>query len=382
MWARTTLGLSQGELARRLRVEPEAVRNWEVPDTASDLTYRQLTEIAHHLRRPAAALLLRRPPPPAPLPKDFRRPRGQTGAYSPEVRLAARRARRFQALASKLSPSLGEEEPPKLPAISQHSTTPEDAAGQVRANMEVPSDIHTTWRDPGGAIRGWRSIVESHDILVFSSPIPREEAQGFSISDRTPWVVVVSSKDSPAARCFTLWHELGHLLLRDGGLCATETPDDIASSAPLGPEDWCNRFAEAILVDGELLQQRAQTVVVCEGRAGHEAALRTLAGHFRVSQQVILYRLLHLGLLPLDRFRREYSRVEHEAARAQFTRRGAAFGQVRRNVAREAVQERGQKLSQVVLQALDRGELSRAEAADYLGARMKHLDNIRREAHR
>ncbi len=379
VWARESVGLSQAELSRKMKVNPEVVREWENTGTPAEVTVRQMEDLARHIRRPTAALLLKQPPPSPPMPRDFRRPGNQTAGFSSELRLATRRARRFQSLARNL-PSLGGGDALDIPRFFRQTTGPDDAAVQTRNLLEIPADSHTRWKDPRAAFRGWRSLIEAQNVLVFSSDFPRDEAQGFSISDRTPWVIAVSAKDSHPARCFTLWHEFGHLLLRDGGLCSTDASEENPDRAHhLAPEDWCNRFAEALLVGDDELRERPQTVVVSGGRPGNEAALRQLATHFRVSQQVILFRMLHLKVLPLTRFRREFSRLAQDQARAQSARTNTGGA---RNVAREVVQERGQRFAQAVLQAYDRGTLSRSEVADYLGARSKHLENIRREAHR
>ena len=60
--------------------------------------------------------------------------------------------------------------------------------------------------------------LETHNILVFQGDFEREEAQGFSISSQQPYAIILSSGDYPNARSFTLFHELGHLLLSEGCL--------------------------------------------------------------------------------------------------------------------------------------------------------------------
>ena len=130
-------------------------------------------------------------------------------------------------------------------------------------------------------------------------------------------MIVLSAKDPPTARCFTLWHEFGHLLLRDVGLCIIDDPSDRSLRSDRAVEDCCHRFAEAVLVDRSLLRSQQQTAMVENLQSGHEAALRSLANYFKVSQHVVLFRMLHLEIIPRERFRSEFDRVMKEQSQAR-----------------------------------------------------------------
>ncbi len=381
-WARTSSGLSRGALSSLMKVESDVIAEWERDSSRTELTVVQIEALAKHFRRPVISLLLNQPPPDATMPTDFRRSDYRSRSYSPELRLAARRARRLQKLASGLLQTVNPTRVAELPQFSQGTAAPDEAASQLRDLLAFPKDIHSRWRDSFGAFRGWRSVIEELDILVFSSNFLREEAQGFSISDTQPWVIVVSAKDSPSARSFTLWHELGHLLLRNGGICSGNDSSDEPVEPLQSVEDWCNRFAESVLVDRDLLAQRPETDAVINRIPGYENALRRLAGHFRVSQQVALYRMRHMGLLTTANFRHEFNRVMSEQNLSKSAKRDNRSEQMRRNIPREVVAERGPTFTRAILQAFDQGGLTRSDVSDYLGVRSKHLESIRREAHR
>ena len=382
VWARESRGLSRVDLSRKMKVETAVVEKWEQSDSETEFTVFQLEGLARHVKRPMAALLLNQPPPVSPMPRDFRRPGNRANNHSPELRLAARRAHRLQRLAAELFPASGRSTAADVPDLTWWDFGPENAAGEIRKLLNVPEDFHTRWRDSSLAFREWRSIIEDLNILVFSSDLNRDEAQGFSISNSLPWVIVVSAKDSPAARCFTLWHEFGHLLHRNGGICSSHDDPDEHIGPHWSTEDWCNRFAEAVLVNGELLNQRPEIEAILSRQSGYESSLSRLAVHFRVSQQVTLYRMRHLGLLSQDRFQSEFKRVMEQQARTIRTPRSSETSQMRRNIAREVVSERGAGFTRAILQALDRGAIDRSDVPEYFGARLKHLENIRREAHR
>ena len=379
-WARESVGLSQEELGRKIGSAEVNVLEWERTDSTTLVTPTQLEKIADAVKRPTAALLLNEPPKNPRPPKDFRRPHRRRKSHSPDLSRAIRRARRLQRIAAEVFHELEEHTEPDLPVTFTTSDDTDRTAVRVREALGIPDDIHTKWKDERAALRAWCSIVESRNVLVFSADFPRDEAQGFSLSDEDPNVITLSAKDSPTARSFTLWHEFGHLLLRDTALCVTDEPETGGMDDDRRTEDWCHRFAEAMLVDGELLQSRPQTSAIANRLPGYQADLRSLASKFKVSQHVALFRMWHLGFIPESMFREEFVRVQaeqEEAARKSKKKKGGPP-----DPANIAVRDSGQRLARALLQAFDRGSLTHAELADYFGARLKHIENIRREAHR
>jgi Zn-dependent peptidase ImmA (M78 family) len=218
---------------------------------------------------------------------------------------------------------------------------------------------------------------------VFQADFSRSEAQGFSLSNGLPYAIVVTTKDPPTARCFTLFHEFAHLLLREGGIClTTEAPVTEEDSLDV-TESWCHRFAEAFLVDRDTLERRYETRSVLKQEPGFQEDLRRLAGLFSVSQHVILFRLLHLRLLSVQRFWTEYERVKEETeaalARQRVRQREKGGGPP---PARQTVQQRGRLFTRLVLEGLDRQIVTHTEVATYLDVQLKHLEKVRFEAYK
>ena len=385
-WARESAGLSQDDLRRRITSGEVDLDQWESSSSVILVTASQLENIADAVKRPTATLLLNAPPKEPPLPRDFRRPSKRPGRYSPDLVRAIRHARRLQRVSAEVLRAL--EEPLESDFSAEFSSTdhPDSVASWVRDLLGIQVDIHERWSNEHAALRGWRSLVEGRNILVLSADFPREEAQGFSLVDAEPSVIMLSAKDPPTARCFTLWHEFGHLLLSNDGLCLTDEPTGPEPGDDLMVEDWCNRFAEAMVMDGLMLNSRDQTAVIMSRRTGYEEALKSLANYFKVSQHVVLFRMRHLELLSESTFWEEFHRVKEEQSRSERERRESMRSgpnrEIRRNVPREVVRNIGQRLARSLLQAFDRGLITHADLADYFGARLKHIDNIRREAHR
>ena len=225
------------------------------------------------------------------------------------------------------------------------------------------------------ALRHWRQALEARNILVFQGDFNREEAQGFSISDEHPYAIILTSEDHPNARCFTLFHELGHLLLRDGGICITERGYPSGKTKISRTEDWCHRFAESFLVDDDILHSKEETHSIIRMDPGYEDGLRKLALQFKVSRAVILFRLWHDGSISDSSFRSMYSKLQQmpkpRAEQKEEKKKGGL------PPAQRALNERGRFLSRLILEALDHDILGYTDAADYLGVRPQHFEKIR-----
>lgn len=373
-WAHVSSGYSYEEVARYLEVEPELLSSWEKETEPVTLRISQLSDLSHYYKRPMAALLLSKPPQEPDLPKDFRRAFQHLTTYSPELRFAIRRARRLRRIARELLESIDLSTKSNIKTIDLKQE-PEVVARELRGTFGVSDKEQLSWGDQWQAYRYWRELIESLNIYVFQSDFPREEAQGFSLSDSYPYVIMISSKDSPTARCFTLFHEFAHLLLEEGGICITDIAYRRINNRYARTEDWCHRFAEAFLISRDALSRSSEVFEIVEQVPEYEQTLRRLAWRFKVSQAVMLFRLWHCGFISRERFRLEYIKLQEfmKIAKLKAEKRGEGW----QPPAQRAVQERGRHLSRLVLDALDHEMLGISEAADYLGIRAKHLGKVR-----
>lgn len=377
-WARRTGGYTPEDIANRLGVSKDLIEAWEKGSEQVPLRVTQLEDLAHFLRRPLAAFLLAEPPPEPEPPRDFRRAVGPTSPLSPNFRLVIRRARRLQRVARELMESMGISMTSEIPSVELRDK-PALVGRELRRAFGISTQEQLEWRTPGMALRNWRQTLEARNILVFQGDFNREEAQGFSISDEHPYAIVLTFEDHPYARSFTLFHELGHLLLREGGICVTEQMHPIRGTKVSRTEDWCHRFAEAFLIDEDILHSKKETQSVIRMDTGYEDDLRELASQFKVSRAVILFRLWHDGTILDSSFWSMYSRLQPsrkpKAERRKEKKKGGP------PPAQTALQERGRLLSRLVLEAVDRNILGYTDAADYLGVRPKHFEKIRLAAY-
>jgi Zn-dependent peptidase ImmA (M78 family) len=231
------------------------------------------------------------------------------------------------------------------------------------------------WRTKYDAFNAWRRAVEKEGVLVFQTGILRnlivdpKEARGFSIAKQPYPVIVINSKDHPTARCFTLIHELIHILLADGGICDLHNPFR-ATSQTDRIEVFCNRVAGSTLVpSSELLRT---DVVKNHGKNENwsDDELEVLANKFWVSWEVILRRLLIL---------RKTSRSFYQRWRSErndlFPGR-ETVGKPRISTPTRVIIRNGRLFPTLVLRALRNRRITSFRAADILGAGADRLRDV------
>jgi Zn-dependent peptidase ImmA (M78 family) len=364
-WARVTSGATVEDAAERVRVPPAAFAKWETEEAA--LTLTQLRELSNYFKRPLAAFLLTEPPEePAP-PRDYRTlPRNKTG-FERETRLAIRKALRLRSIAKELMQSLQQGIAPGFEGANLLSG-PEQVAQRERERIGVSVEEQEKWRHEWEAYRKWRAEIERQNVLVFQFPMPVEDARGFSLGDDVPNAIAVNSSDAIRAKNFTLFHEYAHLLLHTAGVC-TPRLDIGKEKQEAEIERWCNRFAGAFLVPPPALQSVLRDVrTELEGQVLFDA-LKEGARNFKVSEQVVLRRLLDLELLSKKSFNFTLGQLVA----------GAEKGKPKGGIVRPAkrcLAENGVVFTSIVLEARSRGLITYSDVGDFLNVRLKYLPEI------
>ena len=305
-WARTQAGFSLEEAVHRLRHDikatPERLKIWETPGGSEGPSIAQVEHLAHLYDRPAGMFYLSAIPEEPPLPADFRIGSDAGDGYSPELRRAARRIMTLRDYALGMAEDLDELEDrfPEFPFQATLGDNPETVAAHAREWLGVTWETQCSWRDLDGALSGWRAALERSGVLVFMSvgEVPVTEMRGFClIHERAP-AIVVNNYDRKSARVFTVFHELGHIILRKDALCRDLDGDEHSSAVVPKTEAWCNRFAGAFLVPEGYLNQlpdrRGLVAAVTEQAKdpyGADRFVRSVAKGFSVSPEVLVRRL-------------------------------------------------------------------------------------------
>ncbi len=365
-WARETAGLALPDVARALKTDEDTVRGWERGDDKPNLgTARRLAEV---YRRPLSAFLLPGPPKEAGTPADFRVGSAK-GRLSRDVRLAIRKGQRLQAAAAELFSAL-DIVPKWRRAVADKDSDPESLAAEVRSAVGIRMSQQAAWSNEGEAYRAWRGALGATGVLVLQDSLPLEDLRGFSLTSDGPPTIVVNSRDSESARIFTLFHELGHYLLGSGGICLPEPGGSAVLSH--SEEDFCNRLAGAVLMPADDLRKTFGSYEQPGAEGTFPAgALRHLAGRYRVSRQVVWYRLRTVKLITEAAFRERWNLWS-----GPFPAPRKTSGTPQIPAATRALSERGAALVATILEAEHRQLLPLADAVDLLGVKTKDIPKL------
>ena len=374
-WARETAGLDIGDVAKKVRTRPERLQEWEAG--ASYPTVKCLRKLAKAYMRPIGLFFLPELPEDPERIKDFRRISGvpqeeMTPALRFEIRLAWERREEAMDLASGLG-----EEPPSIRRVDLRDD-PDRVASQLRNILAVSTDEQAAWRTKWEAFNSWRSAVERLGILVFQTGIFRNlivdpgEARGFSISEEPFPVIVVNGRDHASAKCFTLVHELTHVLLREGGIC--DLHDILSTRAYIDrAEVFCNRVAGSVLVPKEVLLRERIVRKHGDDPVWTDDELGELSRRFWVSWEVILRRLLILHRTTRDYYERWRRDRPERYPGADASARGT---EIKIPTHTRVVIRNGNLFPRIVLRALRENIITAYEASDILRAGPHRLIDV------
>jgi Zn-dependent peptidase ImmA (M78 family)/transcriptional regulator with XRE-family HTH domain len=358
-WARETMGKTVDDVAKRLDLGKATVEAWEKGQKHP--TLKQLRELSVFLKRPLAAFFLPTAPQEAPLPVDFRTlPADSKKPFTEKTLLALRRARRLQDLSRELASNLGDRSFFDIETASLADDV-RSLADRVRQGYGVTVENQFEWKSETEALREWKRATESRGVLVLELPFPIAEGRAFSLTDDTYPVIVLNSGDSGNGRIFSLFHEFGHLLLGQSGIC-----DFIEEGKAI--EQFTNRFSGEFLVPSLALS--GQAVVQSHiGEEWEDDDLLVLGRLFKVSREVILRRLLITGSTTRKFYERK--RAEWEARRKDIRPKGG-----HRVPARQCLRQNGVPFTARVLEAAERDIITYRDVSDYLSIGLKYLPAV------
>jgi transcriptional regulator with XRE-family HTH domain len=242
-WARNEAGYSSHELAEKLKVDIDVVRNWE--NTGKNIRYSMLKKIADFYKRQPLIFLLSdenfhgettKPP------TDFRSLSAGVNTFSPGLKLAIRRTKRYLKIYRQLvSFDLLTKQYNWLNNLSQEKLITPNMLRKL-----IHLDIYNQKKKKNQKFSSYRALVETHlNIFVFQFRMEQGECDGFAYTeDGIPYAIVVNSSNTDTQKTFTLFHEIGHILNSTDGLC-------VIDSTAKGEEAKCNAFASEFLSCGE-----------------------------------------------------------------------------------------------------------------------------------
>ena len=369
IWARQYAYLPSEEAAKRIGIPSEKLLSWE--DGSSLPTINQLHDIARVYHQPFAVFYLSIPPKPITLPiKDYRRLPGEgMPNISPELANEIRTAINRREISLDLSQEIGEPVPEF--SLSLSINDPPDRSGEmIRKQLGITYEKQKNWRESRISFNNWRENLEKYGVLVFqSSQISLTVARGFSIGEYPLPVIVVNRKDTYTGRIFTLLHEFAHILLRTSGVCEVD-PDVSLPPEEQKVEIFCNQIAAETLMPRSEFFSEYQHVLQSGSQTGlTDSKIEVIAMRFGISREAAVRRMLTLGLVT-----EKFYRDKRDQFLKQYQKTGKSSGFV--PPATDVISLAGKPYTRLVLGAFDTNKITSSDVSNFLGVRIKHLQEI------
>lgn len=367
-WARESSNMQLDVAAKKIGVKVEALSNWESGDQNPTIT--QLRKASKVYKRSTAVFYLKDVPKEKSAVKDYRLiSRNMEPTIPPELTVEIRKALVRREAAIDLSEELGEANSPFTIKTSVNANA-NRVAETCRNALGITISQQLNWKNFREAYNNWRYALEQIGILVFqASRIPVPLMRGFSISNEIFPIIVVNSADSVNARSFTLMHELGHILLRHGGLCNFREVHQRGTDIDKA-EVFCNYLSGSILVPEENLLAQGIVKNRSQREKWRDDEIEDLANTFKVSKHVILRRLLTTELITRAFYAERVSKYEKAPMYLEKKRKG------RPSQAVLTVASNGRSFTRLVLTAYYRNAITASEVSNYLQVKLKHLATI------
>ncbi len=364
-WARNRAGLSKAEAARKLRIK-EA--HGKTPlDRLTDLesgehepTQPLLLRMVDIYRQPLIAFYLARPPKPSLRDSEFR---SLSGSRSDQARINML-VRDMQASQSLVHEILADEDAPRVPFIGTLTLDQGVRRGLSKVRQLLGDVAPMRHLGAEALFKGLREAAEGAQVFVIlkgdlgshHTALDTTAFRGLALSDPLAPFIVINNNDAKTAWCFTLVHELVHLLLGRNACSSTAGDSKV--------ERFCDDVASRFLLPKKPIREFRAT------RNDLAAEIADIAKEWNVSRTLFAYRLLragHIGQAEYRRlaegFRRSWlSQRQRQRFKNRESKGGPAFYTVRRHRV-------GKAMLELVARSLAERSLPTRRAAVVLGVK-------------
>lgn len=363
VWAREAAIMSKKNASEKTGLSISRLNQLEKGAQKPNLD--ELKSLAKTYNRTIATLLLKQPPQEKPLPKDCRTINSnQIGAFHEKTVVAVRKARAMAKSLIELKTDFGITKA-NFTVRATLETSPKEVARKLRSEWHL-SELQEI-ANINHALEAYIEKVEELGVAVFQLSLTQDGLRGFSIvDDIVPIIGIKRGGEAPTSKIFTLFHELGHIILNEGGLC------DLKESTTKQIEIWCNAFSAEILVPtDELLNlELVNSYAQANEKTWVKQDLINIGKRFHVGPLVILRSLLENRLTS-----QAFYKKKHEAwNKPQF---GRAKNPEGRNIAKETIREKGRTYVSLAFRAFDQNRIDIKDLSDFLGVRMAYIAKTR-----
>ena len=363
IWARESIALSKNQTSEKTGISTNRITQLEESDKKP--TLEELKELAKAYKRTIATLLLTEPPKEKPLPKDRRTVNSkEIGNFHEKTIVAVRKARALAQSYIDLRQELGIQIP-KFNITASLRNNPKEVAKKVSEILQI-SEVKEI-SNINLALETYIEKVESLGIAVFQLSLTQDNLRGLSIVDDViPIIGIKRGQEAAHSKTFTLFHELGHIILNQGGLC------DLSLNTDIEIEKWCNSFSAGVLIPTEELLQIeiVNDQKVNGNKIWNKMDLVKLGSIFHVGPLAILRSLLENKLTTAAFYKEKHLTWN----KPQFGRAKEPKG---RELHKESMQERGRTFVSLAFSAFDQNRIDLKDLSDFLGLKISYIPKTR-----
>ena len=372
IWARESIGLNRDQVNEVLNKGTKTKFNIEDAEKEKDfLTFAQLKTLSKLYKRHLAFFFLQKPHKDAPLPKDFRTFCSVKiiSPLSKKTLLFIRKARYIQDVASDLFQELNLKFELKLPKANL-SEDPFILADQIRKIIDFDIQKQQKIKDSSSFFTYLRGEIEKFGIIIIKSSyensFPAEEARGFCLVDKKPYLIAVNNSDTDNAKIFTLMHEFCHILLRISGICLDMESQESKNENEIAKvETFCNHFAASFLVPFEELKNDISSLNLED--TNFDQNIFELAKKYKVSTFVILGRLVLNNIISQNFYKTKIKEWSENLSN-KIEKSGG-----RRYPGKAELQMNGNLYSKAVFESFNNDKISYNDISDYLSIKIKNI---------
>lgn len=361
-WARERSGYTMEAIAAFLKKDASIVNDWESGERA--LTYVQLEKLADKYKRPIAIFFFPEPPEEPNIAENLALRSSDIDQLDPHIHILFRQAYAKQLSLMELNMDTN---PSKKKIFGDLKAQPTDSAKelaqQARAYLNISVNTQVGWNSVPEALENWRDCIEEVGIFVFKEAFQDDSVDGFCLVHEEFPVIYLNNSSPPVRQIFSLFHELGHLLLGE---------NDITRGISRGGgeiEGFCDQFAAEFLVPSEDLETRLTFPTY------NDDAIEELANYYKVSRPVILLKLIDKGIFTRENYWQKINQWTEEYERHLEKKAGGTTSSGGSYYNTRAVYL-GYRFMELAFGKYQQGHCSIEQLAEHLNVKVKHLPQL------
>ncbi len=361
-WARERSGYTVKTIANALKKHVSIVNDWESGERP--LTYVQLETLADKYKRPIAIFFFPEPPVEPNIAENLALRSSDNEQLEPRIHILLRQAYARQLSLMELNLGTNPSEKKIFRDLQARSTDSVTALAQkTRTYLDVNVKTQANWDNSREALANWRDHIEEAGIFIFKEAFQDDSIDGFCLVHNEFPVIYLNNSRPPVRQIFTLFHELGHLLLGE---------NDITRGISRGDEEievYCNQFAAEFLVPSDDLETRLTFPTYSDD------TIEELANYYKVSRPVILLNLVNKGIFTQENYWEKINQWTEEHHHHTESRAGSTSPKGGSYYNTRAVYL-GYRFMELAFGKHRQGQCSIEQLAEHLNVKVKHLPQL------